>query len=55
MSVSVRPHLTAFLQKGGRKVDAWYASLKVAEVHFSDEAAFQNINTLEELKKLDIH
>jgi len=55
VSVSVLPHLTEFLQKGGRKVDAWFASLKVAEVHFSDEAAFQNINTLEELKKLDTH
>lgn len=55
VSVSVLPHLTVFLQKGGRKVDAWFASLKVAEVHFSDEAAFQNINTLEELKKLDTH
>ncbi len=42
--------LTAFLQGGGRKIDAWYASLAVAEVAFDDEAdAFANINTLEEL------
>ena len=34
----------------GRKIDAWYASLKVVEVNFDDEAdAFRNINTLEEL------
>lgn len=46
----VLPHLTAFLQQGGRKIDAWYATLKVAEVNFSDEAdAFININTLQEL------
>ena len=47
------PHLTAYLQSGGRKVDAWYASLKVVEVHFDDEAAFRNINTLEDLRKFE--
>jgi molybdenum cofactor guanylyltransferase len=42
--------LSAFLQEGGRKIDAWYASLAVVEVLFDDEAqAFANINTLEEL------
>ena len=44
------PHLTAFLAGGGRKIDAWYAALQVAEVSFDDEAdAFANINTPEEL------
>jgi molybdopterin-guanine dinucleotide biosynthesis protein A len=47
------PHLNQFLQQGGRKFDAWYASLKVAEVHFPDEAAFRNINTLEELRSYE--
>lgn len=42
--------LTAFLEAGGRKVDAWYAALKVAEVPFAEERAFANINTLEELR-----
>lgn len=46
---SLLPHLTAFLEGGGRKVDRWYATLRVAEVHFPDEAAFRNINTLAEL------
>lgn len=47
----VLPHLTDFLDRGGRKIDAWYASLIVAEVNFDDEAeAFMNINTLQELK-----
>ena len=46
---SILPGLTAFLESGGRKIDAWYVQLKVAEVNFSDEAAFRNINTREEL------
>jgi molybdenum cofactor guanylyltransferase len=47
---AVASHLEMFLKSGGRKIDAWYASLKVVEVLFDDEAdAFRNINTLEEL------
>lgn len=45
-------NLAQFLAGGGRKIDAWYASLKTIEVSFDDEAdAFRNINTLEELGK----
>ena len=47
------PHLSAFLQSGGRKIDAWYATLKVVEVAFDDEAAFSNINTAEELRSAE--
>ena len=51
---SVLPGLTAFLAAGGRKIDAWYAALKVAEVSFDDEAgAFSNINTAEELRAFE--
>ena len=51
---SVLPGLTAFLAAGGRKIDAWYAALKVAEVSFDDEVeAFSNINTVEELRTLE--
>ena len=47
---SVKANLERFLDGGGRKIDAWYASLKVIEVLFDDEAdAFRNINTREEL------
>jgi molybdopterin-guanine dinucleotide biosynthesis protein A len=47
---SVREHLARFLAAGGRKIDAWYSTLKVVEVAFDDEAdAFRNINTREEL------
>ena len=51
---SVLEHLTRFLNGGGRKIDAWYATLVVAEVAFDDEAdAFSNINTGEELRALE--
>ena len=33
---SVIEHLTNFLKGGGRKIDAWYASLDVVEVLFDD-------------------
>lgn len=46
----VHDDLAAFLESGGRKIDAWYARLAVVEVSFDDEAAaFANINTREEL------
>jgi molybdopterin-guanine dinucleotide biosynthesis protein A len=46
----VLPHLAAFLAAGGRKIDAWYATLATVEVAFDDEAdAFRNINTPAEL------
>jgi molybdenum cofactor guanylyltransferase len=49
---SVAASLETFLASGGRKIDAWYAALKVVEVGFDDEAdAFRNINTLEELNR----
>ncbi|HET6720255.1 MAG TPA: molybdenum cofactor guanylyltransferase MobA [Rhodocyclaceae bacterium] len=51
---AVLPHLTEFLAGGGRKVDRWYATLKVVEVAFDDEAAaFENINTREELARFE--
>ena len=51
---SLEPHLRAFLESGQRKIDKWYATLKVAEVAFDDcEDAFTNINTIAELKSLE--
>lgn len=48
------PHLTAFLESGGRKIDLWYSTLQVVEVAFDDEAdAFENINTRDELARFD--
>jgi len=49
---AVLPHLTRFLEGGGRKIDAWYATLRIVEVAFDDEAdAFRNINTADELRQ----
>jgi molybdopterin-guanine dinucleotide biosynthesis protein A len=48
----VRAHLADFLARGERKIDRWYASLRVVEVAFDDEAeAFTNINTQAELQQ----
>jgi molybdenum cofactor guanylyltransferase len=48
------PHLADFLAQGGRKVDAWYSTLKVAEVSFDDQdSAFRNANTPEDLLAIE--
>ena len=47
---SLHAHLRSYLAAGGRKIDAWYATLAVVEVAFDDQPdAFSNINTLDEL------
>jgi len=54
MRREVHESLRAFLTSGQRKIDKWYAALKVVEVAFDDEAdAFMNINTREELASLE--
>lgn len=51
----ILPHLEAFLRSGGRKIDAWYASLEVVEVSFDDQAeGFSNINTREDLARFEL-
>jgi molybdopterin-guanine dinucleotide biosynthesis protein A len=53
MRRDVLASLQQFLGAGERKIDRWYAALRVEEVAFDDEAdAFLNINTREELGKL---
>jgi molybdopterin-guanine dinucleotide biosynthesis protein A len=48
---SLHAGLRAYLASGGRKIDAWYGGLRVAEVPFDDVAeAFSNINTRDELR-----
>ncbi len=50
----VLPHLTAFLEGGGRKIDYWYSTLKVVDVAFDDQPeSFENINTRDELSRFD--
>lgn len=53
VKVSLLPSLTQYLQGGGRKMEAWQASLRLATVHFDNEAAFSNVNTLAELRQIE--
>jgi molybdopterin-guanine dinucleotide biosynthesis protein A len=54
MRRGVLPSLQAFLGAGERKIDKWYARLRVEEVAFDDQAdAFLNINTRDELASLE--
>ena len=51
---SLLPDLEQFLDSGGRKIDAWYSRLNVAEIPFNDNPqAFVNINTPDELLGLE--
>jgi molybdenum cofactor guanylyltransferase len=54
MRRGVLASLREFLGSGQRKIDRWYAQLRVVEVPFDDEPdAFLNINTREELARLE--
>jgi molybdenum cofactor guanylyltransferase len=47
------PDLESFLASGQRKIDRWYAPLRVVEVDFGDARAFRNINTADELRRFE--
>ncbi|EHP42265.1 molybdopterin-guanine dinucleotide biosynthesis protein MobA [Cupriavidus basilensis OR16] len=53
MPVTALDSLLAFLNGGGRKIETWAASHRLAEVLFEDAGAFANINTLDELRTLE--
>lgn len=57
MRVDVRESLLAFMQQGGRKIDAWTAQLKTVLVPFNtandNPRAFFNANTVEQLQSLE--
>jgi molybdenum cofactor guanylyltransferase len=53
LRVALADDLSAFLDAGERKVRAWYARHKTVEVAFSNERAFYNINSLQELAGLE--
>ena len=53
LKVSLLDELATFLQNDGHKMMAWFAAQKLVEVFFEDEAAFRNINTLEELQRFE--
>ncbi|MGO4305421.1 molybdenum cofactor guanylyltransferase MobA [Cupriavidus sp. RAF12] len=53
MPTTAADSLTAYLNGGGRKIETWVASHRLAEVLFDDADAFANINTLDELRTHD--
>ncbi|MCH8621657.1 molybdenum cofactor guanylyltransferase MobA [Undibacterium sp. TS12] len=53
MKISLLANLDNFLAAGERKMQDWYARLKLSEVVFEDHTAFRNINTLKELRELE--
>ena len=54
LSTHLRGSLNRFLDKGGRKIDAWFAAHDVAPADFSDCAeAFTNINTPHEKQRAE--
>ncbi len=50
---SLLADLERFLGTGQRKIDAWYAPLALQEVDFPDSEPFVNINTSDELERLE--
>lgn len=51
--VELAPSLGEWLAGGGRKVRDWLAAAGAGEVRFADAAAFANVNTPEELARLE--
>ncbi|MGC8807128.1 MAG: molybdenum cofactor guanylyltransferase MobA [Thiomonas sp.] len=53
MEADLRDDLRAFLQSGGSKIDLWAAQHRMAIVEFDDARAFENINTQDDLQRLE--
>lgn len=53
MKVGLLADLSAGLARGQRKIDAWGARQRRAVVTFDDAAAFANVNTADELQRLE--
>jgi molybdenum cofactor guanylyltransferase len=50
----VAPSLAAYLTAGGRKIDAWFGQLRIAEADFSDEPdTFVNVNDPGERQRVE--
>jgi molybdopterin-guanine dinucleotide biosynthesis protein A len=48
------PSLEAYLASGGRKIDTWFARLRLAEADFSDALdTFVNVNDPDERQRLE--
>lgn len=53
MRSNLESSLNQFLQKGDLKIDHWFKELRTSTVVFDDPLVFANVNTPEELKKLE--
>jgi len=53
MKITLKESLQKFLAEGGRKIGAWTALHQAVEVPFEDPLAFRNLNTFDDLKKLE--
>ena len=55
MRAGLHASLADFVAGGRRKIDGWTALHRTVEVAFDDAEAFANVNTLDELHRLDTH
>ncbi len=54
LRATVAPSLESYLAKGGRKIDAWFDALRLAEADFSDEPdTFLNVNDPDERRRVE--
>ncbi|MBU3607679.1 molybdenum cofactor guanylyltransferase MobA [Polynucleobacter nymphae] len=53
MRADLQASLETFLQKGDLKIDRWFKELDSSTVVFEDAQVFANVNTPEELKRLE--
>ena len=52
MKASLATDLENFMARGGRKIEQWYATRKVATACFNERHCFENVNTPDELARL---
>lgn len=53
LKVTLKDSLQSFLAEGGRKIGAWTALHQTVEVPFEDPLAFRNLNTVEDVQRLE--
>jgi molybdopterin-guanine dinucleotide biosynthesis protein A len=53
LKLTLKDSLQSFLAEGGRKIGAWIALHHTVEVPFEDPLAFRNLNTVEDVQRLE--
>lgn len=54
LRAGVAPSLESYLASGGRKIDSWFGTLRLAEADFSDEPdTFVNVNDANERERVE--